>query len=478
MKILLMNVPDAHVGKTTSDWDLNASDLGIFPPMGLLYIAGALRKHGRHEVKILDVMLEQLTIDNIVDISRTYQPDIIGMTVYTPILYDTIELSKRLKSEVGRAHIVWGGPHTSLFPQESIAQSVVDYVFLGEAEESFPAFCDALEDGTELDTIPGIIYRKNGEVCQTGEAGYIKDINSIAFPAYDMVDYKRYFSSIGTGHTVATICSSRGCPFSCTFCCKPYSTYRSRSIENILEEMSLYYDRGIREFFFFDDLFNANATRVANISRGVLDRGWKIVWSFRGRVDSVNPEVLSLAKKAGCRQILFGVEAATDEGLKAIKKKITISQVRDAVKWCREAGILSSTNWIIGFPHQRTREDILDLIKTTVKINSDYAQFNICILYHGTELFDQAVEEGLVKKDVWREFALNPVPNFVEPIWDKNLSREELSGLLRKCYTRFFFRPLPVLKKILALRSWKELRLHLKGALTLLGITGYRRGDR
>lgn len=475
MKVLLLNVPDAHVGKTTDDWDLEATDIGVFPPMGILYLAGVLQAGGRHEVGLMDCILERLDPEEAARRAVAYAPDVVGLTVYTPTLYDALILTRRIRELLPKVVIVWGGPHTSLYPDESMAQPEVDYLVMGEAEETFPAFLDALEAKQPFDAIAGIVWREDGITRRSGDPGYVKDIDTIPFPAFTLLPYKRYFSAIGTGLPVGTICSSRGCPFHCTFCCKPYSTYRSRSVENILDEIAAYYAVGIREFFFFDDLFNASAKRVAAIAQGILDRGFDIVWSFRGRVDAVTEDMLRLAKKSGCRQALFGVEDATDEGLRLINKKITVDEVRRAVRLCRKVGMLTSTNWIIGFPHHKTRADVTNLIDTAVSIDSDFAQFNIMIAYDGTAIFRQGVDKGLFPADIWRAHAAHPVPNFIEPIWEEHLSRSELSQLLKQCYRRFYFRPLPILRKFLRVRRFGELALFAKGALTLLGIKGYHR---
>ena len=476
MRVLLMNVPDAHVGKTTDDWDLEASDIGAFPPMGILYLAGAVRAAGRHEVRVLDCIVDKLSPDMIASRVKDYAPDVVGFTVYTPNLFDALVVSRRVRQALPGVKLVWGGPHTMLFPDESMAQPEVDFLVTGEAEETFPAFLDALESGTGYDHIPGIWYRGGTVVKHTGPAAYVQDINALPFPAFDMLDFRRYYSAIGTGRPVGTICSSRGCPFHCTFCCKPYSTYRSRSVENILAEMESYYAEGIREFFFFDDLFNASAKRVKDIARIILEKNWTdVVWSFRGRVDAIDEDMLKLAKRAGCHQILFGVEDASDEGLKAIKKKITVNQVRRAMQLCRKFGILTSTNWIIGFPHHRTRQDILNLIDNAVSIDSDFAQFNICIVYHGTEIFEEGAAKELFDRDIWRKHALNPIPNFIEPIWEEHLSRRELSELLKLSYRKFYFRPISILRKLMRIRSLSEMMLLARGAFTLLGFKGYKR---
>jgi anaerobic magnesium-protoporphyrin IX monomethyl ester cyclase len=475
MKVFLTNVPDAHVGKTTSDWDLEASDIGIFPPIGLMYLAAALQRQGRHEVKLVDVMMDGLDAPAVARLVAEYQPDVVGMTVYTPMLYDTLLLSRLVRQACPQAKVVWGGPNNLLFPRETMVHPEVDYLVLGEAEEIFPRMLDALEDGSSLRPIPGLVLREQGEVIITGEPGYIEDLNSLPFPAFQLLNYRNYFSAVGSGKAVGTICSSRGCPYHCTFCAKIFSSYRARSVENILDEMEQYIALGVQEFFFFDDLFNVTAKRIKEISERIIERGWKITWSFRGRVDGIDAQAMKLAKQAGCRQVFFGVEAGSDAGLKAIRKNITMDQACRAVRLAAQAGIVTSTNWIIGFPHHQTRQDVLDLIKTAVRTGSDYAQFNICIAYHGTEIFDEWVKKGLIHADLWRDFVNAPQPNFQEPIWEEHLSRQTLSYLLKKCYQRFYFRPMPMLRKLLRARSFKELRLLIKGGTTLLGLGGYRR---
>lgn len=470
MHILLMNVPDHNVGKTSSGFHLDAKAIGIFPPIGLLYVAAAVRKQGNHTYEVLDTKLKNYSVDDVMEYIKSAPKkfDMVGMISYTPVFYDVLNLCKRIKETDSSIVTVLGGPHTSLFPSETMTHESIDYLVQGEAENVFPRFCDALAKGESFDDITGIVYRKGDELVFTGEPDYIKDIDSVDMPDIESVDYEKYYSSIGTGFTVGTICSSRGCPYHCTFCCRPYPTYRSRKVDEIVAEMQVYYDKGVREFFFFDDLFNLNAERVNQISQVIIDKGWKIVWAFRARVNTIDEKMLKLAKQAGCRQILYGVEDATDEGLKLIKKNITIAQVKKVVKMTRKAGIQSSTNWIIGFPHHKTKEDILNLIKVAIEVDSDLAQFNICIAYHGTEIFNEGAEKGLYDKDLWREYVKNPVPELREPIANEYLSRDELSELLEKSYKSFYFRPKMIIRSLMRIRSFRELKAHINGALMIL----------
>lgn len=473
-----MNAPDSHIAKTTSDWDIEATDVGVIPPIGLAYIAASILKHGKHDVRIVDNILERNTDDDIAAIVKEFNPDVVGIGTYTPALYDALELTELIKRLNSRIVTVWGGPHTMVFPNETMTHGVIDYLLLGEVEETFPRFCDALENGESFEAITGIVFRKDGEIIQTGPPAIIKDINSSPFPAFRLLQYKKYFNAVGTGKPIAVICSSRGCPYNCTFCCKPYSTYRSRSAENILAEIQSYVDAGIDELLFYDDLFNVNTKRVIEISNAIIQKNWKIRWAFRGRVDSITDEMLTIAKKAGCWQVFFGVEAGTDEGLSAINKRIRIQQVIDAVHLCRKHKIITSTNWIIGFPHDKNESDIDALIRTAIKVDSDLAQINICIIYHGTKIFEEAVTAGIIDKNIWADYVKRPVPDFIEPIWDMYMSRDELSGMMKDFYRRFYFRPKTILRRAASIRSIKELLLNIKGALVLLGVGGYKRGDK
>lgn len=477
MKILLINPPTTHLAVTSKEWMTTAEDIGAFPPIGLMYLAGSLRASTDAKIEIIDMVLEHITLAELEERVKESAPDIVGLTAFTPMFYDVMEVAKLVKRVKRDCHLCLGGAHTGTYPLETIAKAEIDSILLGESEYNFVTLVQALAKGEDLRNVPGLLYKdRAGKISAIPQPGYISDIDSIPFPAFDLLPFKRYFSAIGTGNPVGTISSSRGCPYECTFCCKPYRTYRMRSARNIIQEMRLYYEKGIREFFFFDDMFNINPGRVVEISEAILLSAMgSIVWSFRGRVDQVSGDMFRKAKESGCRQVLFGVETATDEGLRLIKKKITTKQVLDAVRMAKRSGIETNTNWIIGFPHHRSKKDIEELIRFAKKVDSDYAQFNILIPYEGTEIYEQGVRQKVLERNFWRDYTLNPVPHALIPVWEEFLSREVLSGLLRLCYAGFYFRPHKILKNMLTVKSLAHLMRKVKGATVLLGLGGYRK---
>lgn len=476
MRIMLINAPSKFAATTTAEWSTKAEDIGAFPPIGLSYIAGYLIRNSNHEVKIIDSLAERLSYEQIESRIKNYQPDLVGMTVFTPIFFDILQICRIVKNNFPSCYVCLGGvQHVRMFLRETLSHPEIDFVVHGEGEVIFTNLLNALENGISLSTVNGISYRKDGNVITQGDEGYINNINELPSPAFSLLPVSRYNSAIGTGKTVGTIASSRGCPYQCTYCDRPYKTYRSYSNERIISEMDYFYKRGIKEFIFFDDMFNIMPKRVTEISYKILEKFPGITWSFRGRVDQINNDMLKIAKRAGCRQIMFGIEAARDQDLKAIKKRVTTKQLLDSIFLCKKNGIETSTNWIIGLPTHKSQRDILDLLDFAIKSGSDYAQFNILIPYMGTELFDEGIKNNILPINFWREYVLDPVPNAYIPIWNEHLTREELSVLLKICYRKFYLRPSRVINNLLTLKGFSQFKIKFKGMLTVMGFGGFKR---
>jgi radical SAM superfamily enzyme YgiQ (UPF0313 family) len=284
-----------------------------------------------------------------------------------------------------------------------------------------------------------------------------------------------YKNRIGTGKQVGTVATSRGCPYQCTFCDHPYRTFRSYSVERIISEMDFFYKKGVREFVFFDDMFNVTPKRAIDISDGIIARFPDIVWSFRGRADQVTEEMVKKIKKAGCIQVMFGLEAANNQDLKAIKKSITIEEFLEGVALCKKSGIRTSANFIIGFPVHGTRKDILDLLDFAIRSGVDYSQYNILLPYAGTEIYNEAVRRKIIPGDFWSKYISDPQPYAYIPILEEHLSRQELSELLKLCYQKFYLRPSKIFEKLLEIRTFPQLIMRFQGLLTVMGFGGFKR---
>lgn len=469
MKIMLISGITTNAAQSNPEWAAEY-DNGDFSPSGLMYIAGYLRHHGpQHEVKILDANLLRYTQQDIERDIRDFMPDMVGMTTYTDILYDTLETIRRVKGISKDIKTVLGGAHSTNHPLETIAIPEVDFVCIGEGEILVFELMEALDGKREFSGIKGLVWKdKDGNIVRNEGSGYVANLNLLPQPAFDLLPYEKYYSMIGTGASTGVLCSSRGCPYQCTFCSKPFSTYRGRTVENIIDEMRLYYDRGIREFMFFDDMFNLPAKRALKVSEAIRANFPDIQWCFRGRADQITEELGAELQRSNCKQVSVGAEAHTDEAQKELRTGKSVEKTKNAVRILRKYGIKSNTNWIIGLPQHRSAKDVNDLLKVVFDIDPDYVQFSILMLWDDTELYKEAIQKGVISESVWNDYIKNPQPGFMIPAWEEHMSRKEQAELLRKCYSRFYMRPKVIYRQVMEVASWTTFKVKFRGFLLML----------
>jgi radical SAM superfamily enzyme YgiQ (UPF0313 family) len=228
-------------------------------------------------------------------------------------------------------------------------------------------------------------------------------------------------------------------------------------------------EMGIKEIFIYDDTFGVDRKRMLDICYEINKRGLKINWDIRTRVNTVDGEVLKALKGAGCQRIHYGVEAGTQKILNVLRKGITLEQVKTAFELTKKEGIQTLGYFMIGSPKE-TKKDILETIKLIKEISPDYIHVSITTPFPATDLYALALKEGVIKKDVWREFAKNPTTDFKSPFWTKEISSEDLFALLKKAYKSFYFRPTYISKRLAQLKSFAELKNKVSAALRLLRV--------
>ncbi len=468
MRTLLINPP--RLNEITAD---NPSfideERGFNPPLGILYIAAYLKQHSQHQVFALDAQVEQLDYaEEFKKRIKEINPDVIGITVMTFTLIDVIKTIKLIKEANENITIVLGGPHAHLYPKETVSLEGVDFVIKGEGEIPFCKLLDALENNGDLN-IPGLVYQENDEIVNNPIDDFIDDLDSLPFPDRTILPIKEYNSILGGNHVVTTMFTSRGCPFGCRFCDRPHlgKKFRARSAQSVVDEMEECLRYGIQEILIYDDTFTVDRQRVIAVCDEIMERGLEFVWDIRARVDTVDEEILKKLKKAGCARIHFGVEAGTDKILKVLNKGINLEQVKKAFKTANELGIETLAYFMVGSP-QETEEDILKTIRLAKKIKPDYAHITILTPYPATDIYRQALQEGVVKNDYWSEFARNPQDGVMTRYWEKELSKEELFHFLNKFYKDFYGRPSYIIKQILKIRSWKDFTKRFKAGLKIL----------
>lgn len=468
MKVLLVNPPALHEMK--GPHPLKADDMGVFPHLGLMYIAAALQQKDEFEVRLLDMALEKRGVDDLLSLFRAEKPEVVGLTSYTDCLYDLKVLVEVLRKESGKTLLCLGGPHVECYPGETLEVFPVDCVIRGDGEYAFRELCRRVRDKKEWKDVRGISYREAGQN-HLSDPWQVQDLDELPFPPRQLSSLEKVKSAVARGAAITSICSSRGCPFPCTFCNSPYKKYRLRSPGNVAAEIRQCYETfGINEFFFFDDLFNLNRARLMEMCDAIRALPFRIIWSFRGRINSLDEEAVRACKAVGCNRIHFGVEAGTERILQLYKKGLKLEDVRRMFAICRRAGVETVGNFIIGAPTE-TREEMEATLKFAMSLKPTFVEFHVLVPYPYTEIYKGMLSRGVLQEDVWRQFALNPRPGFKPPLCEETLSADELYQLLNDAYRRFYFRPGYMIKQAFKLTSFKDLSLKLKGAYRLLVVT-------
>lgn len=467
-RILLIN-PDQHQPIAANQPEIYDQEIDYLPPLGILYLAAYLEKNGVYEIKIIDCGVENFDYGKFPQIIHEFKPDVIGLTVLTFTLLDVIAIIKNINLADRNIPIVLGGPHPNLFPNETINLPGVSYLVLGEGEITFKKLIDNLGDKSMLKNIPGLVFKEGEKIINTGPSELLTDLDSLPFPSRRLTPYKKYFSVIAKKSPVTTMFTSRGCPYRCLFCDRPYlgKIFRARSAKNVVEEIEEIKRLDIEEIFIYDDTFTINRQRTIDVCKEILARKLKISWDIRARVNTIDAEVLSWLKKAGCKRIHYGVESGSQKILDNLKKDITVEMVEKAFRLTKKEGIQTLAYFMIGNPGE-TLADIRQTMALAKKIKPDFINVSITTPFPGTGLYFQALQRGIIRQDIWREFAQNPSTDFIPPIWQENFNRGELIYLMKKFYASFYRRPTYILKKILEVRSFDELARKAKVGLRVL----------
>lgn len=399
-----------------------------FLPLGIGYLAAFLTEHG-HKVKIFDLEVQKFSDQELINEINEFRPDAVGFTVTITSMNEAIRLGKIFS--VIYKWVLYGGPQASMDPESFLfAENII--VFRKEAELSTLEFCEALPKTNDFSNIHGISFLKSGKVVHNKEREFIKDVNSLPFPArelYPLSLYEMYLRD----RKATNIITSRGCPFECIFCYNMANrVYRPRSAENVLAELlSLKEKHGFQGFAIYDDNFTVNRRRLIDICEGLIGRNMKMVWRCYSRVDTLDESLLKLMKKAGCFEIAFGVESGSQKSLDLMKKSIKVEDSENIIKLCKKVGIASKAFIMLGFPWE-TKEDIETTISFIEKIIPDDAQFMCVTPMPKTELWRMVMERGyLIDENI-------DYPRLKNAVYGtENFTKDELDNLAGEARRRY-----------------------------------------
>ena len=368
-----------------------------FPPLGILYIASVLKE--KNNIQIIDDHLERNGLQNLLDKVEQFNPNVIGISCNTLQVKETYLLANAIKSKLNGVKIVVGGPHPTIKPEEMLSEChSLDFCVLGEGEQTILELADSISNNGNVADVAGIAFRSEKKVIRTRPRDPIQDLDSLPFPAYELVDPRQYHS-----YPIMTCLPFRGCPFRCTFCSNPVfgRSYRQRSVENIVSEIELainrYHCKGIG---FHSDTFNLYPKSVMRLCEELIKRGInkKIRWYCEARVNKklLSLDLLMKMREAGCSLISFGIESGNRRILKKIEKEITIEEILRAVQLTKKVGIKTRAFFMIGNLGENV-QTVFDSITLARKLSCDSTQFAICTPYPGSLFYEIAERNNWIE---------------------------------------------------------------------------------
>jgi anaerobic magnesium-protoporphyrin IX monomethyl ester cyclase len=368
-----------------------------FPPLGLMSVAAVVQDS--YEVMIHD---RNLYADGdgrkMAAVLSQFKPDLVGVTSLTgPAILDGILVS-RLAKEAG-ALVVWGGTHASLLPHQTLENRYIDFVVINEGEETFKELVTAIELHCGYSTILGLGYKEDGEIRINAERPFIRDLDTLPMPAWNLVPVERYIYRFPKARRKIAIVTSRGCLFRCSFCYVidfHKRKYRGKSAGCILAEIAfLQRNYGIDGVRFDDDLFVIDRPRLREFCSWVARKDVPITWDSNCRAEQVTPEFLDTVRRGKCHRLTFGLESGSNRILRFLQKDLKVDQIVRAFELLNATDIMTGAAFLVGLPTE-TRDEVEETIALARRINAYHTHFYPYVPFPGSPLAEYCRENALI----------------------------------------------------------------------------------
>jgi anaerobic magnesium-protoporphyrin IX monomethyl ester cyclase len=469
MKVVLIKTPYLHI------FGPMRHSAPRYFPLGLGYIAAALRQAG-HEVVFLDPEIQGLSDAALLQRVQQEAPKMVGIGCATPNFLVAHRLAEHLKRHLDVVTVL-GGIHASSVPREILAHHPeFDVLVVGEGEETIVELTAIIDryglDPQHLRPVKGIAYHHHGQVVLNSRRAMQADIDTLPFPARDLVGFEKYKSPahLELGKRTANMITSRGCPARCTFC-ESWRTlgnkFRGHSPAYIVAEIEhLVHTYGVEHVVFNDDTFTWDMQRAREFCELLMDKHLGVTWFCFSRVDTVTRELLALMKRAGCVSVNFGVESGDEQMLNMMKKGATVAQARQALRWSRELGFKTLASFLFGMPGE-TRDSIERTINFAIELNPHIALFNVLVPFPGTEVYARLPQFHTADSRALADFktaSAGGKPVFIA----EGLTARALQRSLVRANRRFYLRPTYLLEQLQWMTSPRVAMTHVHGAVGLL----------
>lgn len=442
MRVLLLNPPakggQSRDGRCQTEGN---SWIVAFPPTTFASIAGCIRsKFGPDYMKVVDCIGDDIGYHDALSLCTEFKPDFLVLNTSTPTIESDLGIAGDVRRETDCKIIAYGENITARY-RELLEDGGVDFAILGEPETPVVRVLEGKPEsqGVAFGGWDGGIWNE-------------PDLDSLAFPAYDLLPTYRYPFTDEAWMFVRT---GRGCPFNCIFCVEPLTSphVRLHSVDYLIRQFKWLCDElGIKVFMFWEEVATLNRQHMLSLCDRMVEEGLsqKIKWFCTTRVDHFDDELAEAMKEAGCRMVAFGFESGSQRVLDLNRKGITLEQSRKAVDAAKKNGLLIIGHFIIGL----LGDNVESARKTSAfarELGINFAQFYIATPFPGSLFYKKVVEEGWLVEDdmskIEQGSAVVSYPDF---------SAEQMRRERRNAYLRFYLRPYSIYSNIVA-RSWSVL---------------------
>ncbi len=411
--------------------NISSPEYMFAPPLGIMYVGSALKRAG-YDVEVLHIAPSEIPeyAINIAD----KNPLFVGISAFT---CNQTKFSAQLSKEIKKicdSPIVWGGVHASMVPEQTLSETYVDAVVVGEGEETAVEFADAIENGKDLRNVRSIGFKKDGELIFTEPRPLIESLDDFKLD-WDLVDVSRYLLPMWGQKKVINFITSRGCPHRCGFC---YSLkfsggrWRAHSREFVISEIQMLKDKyGIDGIRFYDDNFFANKKRAIEILEAV-----DLPWEGQLRIGYITDELARKLRDTQCQGICFGLESGNNRILKLMQKDQTVDDIIKGITILAKYPEVRVSNCVILGNPTETREEIGNTINLCLELWKIHPRMSFSLgtymPYPGVPLYDLVVEAGFVpprRTEDWE--TLNRMNKEMEVSWLPWVTEKETKNFIK-----------------------------------------------
>ena len=426
----------------------------IWAPYSLCIGAAILQDLGI-ECKVSDCVVEEMSFNDLKGAIKDFNPDAIIINTSTPSIDNDLSTSKIAKKISPDILTIAIGIHPTVMPNESFKlEPSLDLIIRGEMEETLKELFSLILKNKDYKKIKGISY-KNNKVINNPDRPFMKNLDWLPIPAWNLVDLK-YYALPFSDKPFLLVGTARGCPYNCSFCtAKPYygRGLRYRDVRKIVDEIEYIKKRyKVDEFLMWTEAFTENKQYCIQICDEIIKRNLKISFVCNSRVDSIDEELLKKLKQAGCWMIGFGIESGNQDLLDRTGKGITLEQSRRACRLTKKAGIEITAHCLIGLLGE-SPQTVRKTYKFVKELDPEFAQFYCVVPMPWTDIYKEAKAKGWIKSEDYHLYEQN-----FSVMHTGKMTPQEVMKWREWIYKKFYIRPITILRTVKKIRNFNNLK--------------------